>query len=321
MNVMTEATPSQFSKAALVAFALAASSLVLSLVTALPAFFVGVQAIRSINLSDGRLHGRRLAIAALVLSAFVTVATILGLIGMVLLYVQEINHVASCANNLRQIGAAINSYSDHNDHFFPAGTIPNDALKPTQRLSWEAAILAYLSEGGATGKKTSKKEEKSTGGIDFKEAWDAPANAGMRRNVLTYLCPTFAHELSPGQVGLTTYVGIAGVGDDAATLPRDDAKAGFFGYDRRLRAADISARLDATMSVIETMRENGPWLAGGPPTVRGVSPEEGVYIGKEAAFGGLHRQGANVLWADGSVHIVTEKVDPDLFQLEARISR
>jgi prepilin-type processing-associated H-X9-DG protein len=314
---MSEVTHSRLSRVALVAVVLGVSSLVLSLVTALPALYLGVQAIRAINREDGRLHGLRLAIAALVLSAVSTVATVLGLLALVLLVVQEKSHVAGCANNLRQVGQAMNRYRDLHDQYFPSATVLNPALKPSQRLSWEAAILTYLSEGGPAGKRW----EKLAGEIAFKEAWDAPANAGLRQNVAPFLCPAFAHELSPDQVGLTSYVGIAGVGTDAATLPLTDTNAGFFGYDRRIRDEDIPARLDATMTVIETTQNNGPWLAGGPPTVRGVNADETHYIGKSAAFGGLHRKGANVLRADGSVRTVTEDINARLFRQEARLAR
>lgn len=319
--VMPEATQSRLSKGALAAFVLGASSLLLSLATALPALYLGVHAIRTINRSEGRLRGQRLAVAGLVLCALSTVLTVAGSLCMVLLYVQEIHHVAACTNNLRRIGESISNYSDHNDHYYPPGTVPNAALKPQQRLSWEAAIVPYFLEGGTAGKKAGKQWEKLAEEIALKEAWDAPANAGLRKNVLVFQCPAFTHELSPGQVGLTSYAGVAGVGEDAVTLPRSDANAGFFGYDRLLRESDISSRLDATMTAIETTQANGPWPAGGPPTVRGVPLDCIRSIGKDAAFGGLHRAGANVLWADGSVRIVTEKIDPELFCQETRIAR
>lgn len=318
---MSEATPARLSKTALAAFVLGASSLFFLLATALPALYLSVQAIRTINRSDGRLRGRRFAIAGLALSVFMTAATILGSIAMILLYLQEKSHVAACANNLRQIGEAIQNYSNHNDHILPPGTVPNPALAPRHRLSWQAAVLPYLAVGGAGGKKAGTPGKKWAVEIDFHEAWDAAANAGLRRNVPPFLCPAFAHELGPDQVGWTAYVGISGIGEDAATLPRSDARAGFFGYDRLLRAGDIATRMDATLSAIETTHENGPWPAGGPPTVRGMPLEGDRYIGKEAAFGGLHRPGANVLWADGSVRLVTEKIDPELFRNAARISR
>lgn len=317
---MSEITPSRFSKAALVAFVLGASSIVLSLVTALPALYLGVQAIRAINTSDGRLRGRPLAIAGLALSAFVTVATAVGCVALVLIYVQERSRAVGCANNLRLIGEAIHSYSDSHEHDFPPGTVVNPALEPSRRLSWEAAILPHFSEGRPAGKRWEKLAKE----IASDQAWDAPAHAPLRRNIAAYLCPSFAHELTPGQVGLTSYVGIAGVGKDAATLPLTDANAGFFGYDRLLRASDISASLGATMAALETGQDNGPWLAGGPPTVRGVAADSDRYIGVGAAFGGLHlylNSRANVLWADGSVRALSEQINPDLFRQQARITR
>jgi prepilin-type processing-associated H-X9-DG protein len=309
---MYQATESRLSRTALVAFVFA-----LSLVLALPALFLGVHAIREINRSDGRLHGRGLAIAGLALSALVSMLGILGFLAMVLLSVQEKNLESGCANNLRQIGLAINRYSDHHDHYFPSGTVLEPSLKPQQRLSWEAAIVPYFSEVGHGGKQWGKLAEQ----IAFKEAWDSPTNARFRQNVTVFLCPAFAHELSPGQIGLTSYVGVAGVGVDAAALPRSDANAGFFGYDRLLRAQDIAARLDATMAAIETTQDNGLWLAGGPPTLRGVEPDGSRYIGKGAPFGGLHRQVANVLWADGSVRPVSERINAESFREKARIMR
>jgi prepilin-type processing-associated H-X9-DG protein len=314
---MSEAAP-QLCKAALVAFLLGLSSLSpLSIVTALPALYLGVQAIRAINRSDGRLRGHRLAIAGLVLGAVVTLICVIGVPAMVLLLVQEYNLRAGCTNNLRQIGESIQVYHNHNDKTFPPGTVPNPSLKPEQRLSWEAAILPWLVESGPA----RKKWEKVAGAIAFKESWDAPANANLRHNVALFLCPVFAHELSPEQVGLSSYLGIAGVGRDAATLPLDDANAGFFGYDRVLHPSDITGSLAATMVAIETGQENGPWAAGGPATVRGIDSNCDRYVGKGAPFGGLHREGANVLWADGSVGIVTERKKQSLFRDEGRIAR
>lgn len=314
---MSEVSQSRLSKAAVVAFVLGASALILSLVTALPALFVGIHAIRAINRADGRLHGRRLAIAGLILGVFFTLVAGFGVCALVLLLVQEKNHVVVCANNLRQIGQAIEGYRLRNDDRFPPGTIPNAALPPDRRLSWEAALMPYLKPTGLTGKKW----EKLTEALDDKEAWDAAANAGLRKNVAPFLCPVFARDLTPEQVGSTSYVGLAGVGREAAVLPLDDKNAGFFGYDRLLHPADITASLSALMVVAETRRENGPWAAGGTPTVRGVESDCTHYIGTDAPFGGLHRKGANVLWADGSVRLVTERVEPEIFRLETRILR
>lgn len=314
---MLEVMPSRLSRTAILAFVLGVASLSpLSIVTALPAIYLGIQSVRAIN-RDGRLRGQRWAIAGLVLGTLVTLTTLIGIPAMLLLLVQEKSHVAGCANNLRQLGQAINRYHDHNGKQFPPGTVLNPSLPPQRRLSWEAAIVPFFLESGPAGKKW----EKLAGAIDFKEGWDTPANAELRQNVAPFLCPALARELSPDQIGLTSYAGIAGVGREAAVLPIGDANAGFFGYDRRLRASDISASLAATMITGETRQENGPWAAGGTPTVRGLEPDSDRYIGKGAAFGGLHRAGANILWADGSVCIVTEQIAPEVFRSNARLAR
>lgn len=314
---MSEVTNTRLSRTAVLAFVLGVSSLVLSLATAVPALYLGIQAIRATNRADGRLRGQRLAIAGLVLAAFVTLVTVAGSSVLILLFVQEKSQEAGCTNNLRQLGEAIQRYQVHHEKQFPPGTVLHSLLPPEKRLSWEAAIVPFLAEKGPAG----KKREKLAGAISFKEAWDTTANAGLRQNVAPFLCPSFGRELAPDRVGLTSYVGIAGVGREAAVLPLTDPNAGFFGYDRRLRASDISASLSATMTAIETTHANGPWAAGGTPTVRGLEPDCAHYIGSGSAFGGLHRAGANVLWADGAVHLVSEQIDPDVFQLEARITR
>lgn len=313
---MSEVSESRLSKTAVAAFLLGLFSPLLS-IAALPALYLGLRAVRAVNSSEGRLRGRRLAVAGLILAGTTTLITVLGGAALILLLAQDKSHLAGCTNNLRLIGQAVNRSSDHDGGHFPSATVPNASLAPEKRLSWEAAIVPYLAEGTPAGKKWGALADE----IAFKEAWDDPANAGPRqKNVAPFLCPAFARGLS-GQKGLSAYVGVAGVGLDAAGLPLTDRRAGFFGYDRRPTRPDISAGLSTTMMAVETGRDNGPWLAGGAPTVRGLDPECERYIGRERPFGGLHREGLNVLWADGSARIVHEGVAPKEFRASARIGR
>jgi prepilin-type processing-associated H-X9-DG protein len=315
---MSDVSESRLSKAAVAAFVLGIASPLLSVVAALPALYVGWWAVRAINSSDGRLYGRRLAIAGLVLGIVATFATLLGCVALLLLPAQEKNYLAGCTNNLRLLGQSVNRYGDHNNGQLPPATVLNGWLAPERRLSWEAAIVPYLSEGTPAGKKW----EELAREIDFKEAWDAAANdAPRQKNVAPFLCPTFVRGFAEGRKGLTAYVGVAGVGDDAAALPLTDPLVGFFGYDRTLTHDDITAGSSTTMMVLETTRDNGPWLAGGPPTARGLDPDGERYIGLERPFGGLHREGCNVLWADGSVRRVRDDVAPKVFRDTARIIR
>jgi prepilin-type processing-associated H-X9-DG protein len=314
---MPEELQPRLSRIAVAACILGLSSLVFSVVTGFPALFAGLWAVRAVNRSDGRLRGRTAALIGLIVSAGTTLLTIIGVGALVLLVLQDKSQRAECTNDLRQIGQAINAYRDSHEGKFPSGTVRNARLPPEKRLSWQPAIMTHLAAGTPAGKKW----QTIAGGVAFDDAWDAPSNVGPRQtNVPVFLCPAF-RSLTSEHTGLTSYVGIAGVGVDAAHYSRDDSQAGFFGYDRVLEAADISSGTSKTMMVVETTQDNGLWLAGGTPTVRGLDPSVESYIGSGRSFGGLHRDGLNVLWADGSVRLVNERMAPLEFRASARIHR
>jgi prepilin-type processing-associated H-X9-DG protein len=144
---MSQVTQSRPSTVALVTFVLGVSSLVFSLVTALPALYIGVRAVRAINTSDDRIGGRRLAIAGMAIAGFTLLVTVLGFTALVLLNVQEKSYQVGCTNNLRATGEAVSAYSDLHEGHFPAATVANPALMPEQRLSWQAAVVPVLPRG------------------------------------------------------------------------------------------------------------------------------------------------------------------------------
>jgi prepilin-type processing-associated H-X9-DG protein len=78
-----------------------------------------------------------------------------------------------------------------------------------------------------------------------------------------------------------------------------------------------------TVVVMETNRENGPWTAGGFPTVRGLDPAGRRYLGAGGQFSSGHSSWAwlssshtvtNVVYADGSVRGLTESVSPQVLE-------
>ena len=69
-----------------------------------------------------------------------------------------------------------------------------------------------------------------------------------------------------------------------------------------------------TLMAIETTVENGPWMAGGPPTVRGLNQAEQPYLGKGRQFGGSHRGGCMAVFADGSVRLIKDSIKPSTFE-------
>ena len=126
-------------------------------------------------------------------------------------------------------------------------------------------------------------------------------------------CPE-VKPVTPGSPQPTSYVGIAGLGTDAALLPKSDPRAGVFGYDRETALADITDGPANTLMVAETARAIGSWFQGGPATVRGLDPAQKPYVGKGRQFGGLHEGGAWVAMADGTVRRVSDSVDPKVFE-------
>jgi hypothetical protein len=322
---------SRFSALALTSLVLGLASLVLLLISGIPALLAGYYGLRSINFSDGRLKGRKAAVAGMILGG-------LGcLVGLVLLgawgvgLLSEKSHGTECKNNLRRLGLALNQF--HDEHrAFPPGTVPNDELMPEQRLSWVTPLLPYLEPEALPDSKASarrvSKERQLYGLIDFQQAWDADVNRAATSIPLSVcVCPSDGNPAARSSAW-TTYVGIAGVGRDAATIPNfhppalvaKDPNAGMFGYDRWTTRDDVTAGLAKRLMVVETMRDNGPWAQGGPATVRGIDPDDNPPIGYGRPFGGLHLRGAAALYADGHADFVRDTIKPAMWQDLARIN-
>jgi prepilin-type N-terminal cleavage/methylation domain-containing protein len=220
-----------------------------------------------------------------------------------------------CQNNLKQLGCAAHAYRDTKEHL-PPGTVPGTALPVDQRLSFHAELLPYLEQDDLHKK------------LKPGEAWDSDANAAAVASA--YLrhvaCPDWSIGQGHAGVGhraVTNYVGVAGVGLDAASRPADADGVGMFGYDRTLKTEQVKDGLANTLLVIETGHEPGPWMRGGPGTVRGFDPNAGQLTGVGLPFGGTHvraatffrakrADGFNLLLADGSTRHVVNEVHPDV---------
>ncbi|HEV3204957.1 MAG TPA: DUF1559 domain-containing protein, partial [Gemmataceae bacterium] len=146
--------------------------------------------------------------------------------------------------------------------------------------------------------------------------------------IRVFLCPGNSNKAEPGRPGFSHYVGIAGVGKNAAELSLRTAdesairsNVGFFGYDRQIKPEDIKDGLATTLAVAETHADNGPWTAGGPSTVRGLDPQNLPYLRSQGQFGGIHYAGgAMVLFVDGSTRFIKESISPEVFEALATIA-
>ena len=127
---------------------------------------------------------------------------------------------AQCQSNLKQIGFALHYYHDTYKRL-PTGTVPVCCYTPEQRLSWMASILPFVESSPVPSQ------------ISWSDRWDAEVNRGpVSTRIPIYQCP--AHPGFEDGPNHTHYVGLAGVGDDAAELATGDPRAGAFGYDRRV---------------------------------------------------------------------------------------
>ncbi|MGL6095968.1 MAG: DUF1559 domain-containing protein [Fimbriiglobus sp.] len=223
-----------------------------------------------------------------------------------------------CVNHLRQLGqfagadvrdprAPVRDQKPPRDAV-PAGTVVNPLLPPDLRLSWAAAALLVLDQRTQPTAELSEK-------IDRSAAWDAGPNAAVGgTRVGGFVCPA-----NPTAGANTQYLGMAGLNPDAAGLdlgPPVQPRAGCFRYDAPTPFAAIADGLSQTILFAETNRDLGPWLRGGPSTVRGLDIADGsaVPIGVGGQFGGNHFGGANLGFADGSVRFLTDKMSPDVFR-------
>jgi prepilin-type processing-associated H-X9-DG protein len=212
-----------------------------------------------------------------------------------------------CANHLLVVATALGEHRGRTGRF-PSAVAAAPDLPFARRPSWYVELLSSL------------REPELATRFDAAKAWDDPVNVGPAGTWLEVLrCPARAVAKPPPPAPITTYVGIAGIGSHAPLLTRQDPKAGVFGYESSARFQDITDGASTTMMVIETAKDNGPWAAGGPSTVRGLDPAL-PYIGSGRQFGGLHSGGAMAAFADGSVRFISDKISPSTFEALATIA-
>jgi hypothetical protein len=187
--------------------------------------------------------------------------------------------------------------------------------EPKDRVSWMADLLPYL-----------PLEEHRLLSIDRQQSWREGANL----KVAQVLIPQFLDVKNPAsswyveypgldhKVAATHFVGISGVGLDAAEYGDDDPRRGVIGYDRITRLQDISRGTSQTMFMAEVPPTfKRPWLAGGGATIQGVPEERSVEPFVSTQLDG--QRGTMVLMVDGSVRFVSEKISDKVFQDMATI--
>ncbi len=228
----------------------------------------------------------------------VVIAIIGILVALLLPAVQLVREAArrtTCANNLRQIGIALNSY--HSSHGkFPIGAVEwrpgNDMSK--RQLAWSAFLLPQLEQNNVYER------------LDLNLAFDHPFNADAAKTILpVFICPSSLRgaETVNGR-GPSDYGGIFG---ERISGPNNPPK-GCMLLDVAVKIRDIRDGTSNTLVVAEDSRSpDAQWISG-----RNIF-DQAFAINQAPVFENdirsEHPSGANGVCCDGSVHFLAESMD------------
>jgi len=243
----------------------------------------------------------RLEFAVLLLCALVLLALALPWF----LHTREDSRLHQCNNNLREIGVALKNYHSFQGEYFPYGTLQAEELPPDKRLAWTVTAATLM-------------QPKAAFNFVFFAPWDSETNRQptvdgnpFHRN-RRFHCPADDTDSPPDRLQYSSYVGMSGVGKETLNATAADPANGVWGYHRQTNLEQITDGKKFTICVLETSRDNGPWTAGGPPTLRALIPQEKPFLGSGLQFGGHHAEGCMILFADGSVSRLSNETAPDV---------
>ena len=207
--------------------------------------------------------------------------------------------------SMEQLGRSMMTFVGEHGRF-PASSSAAEGLTESQRLSWLAELVADM-------------DAKVGSQPQWDQPWRDPLNDRfVRRTFSEFLNPDVPQLTGPDRYPATHFVGIAGVGEDAARLPVGHPRAGIFGVNRRTRLADIKDGQANTMMLASVKRNIGGWAGSGTATMRPLSREP--YINGPDGFGTGENDGMSVLMADGSVRFLSSNTDPRLMRRMAAMA-
>ena len=192
----------------------------------------------------------------------------------------------------QSLGEWVIAYRDRTGHY-PVENPAAQALAPDSRLGWLAALTADRDPTGPQ--------------PQWDQPLDSPHNSRfVRRRQDRFLLPSVP--VSAEGYPATYYVGVAGVGADAASRPKDHLRAGIFGKARATTLADIRDGAANTLLLVGVAAQPVPWAAGGGATIRGFTAEP--YVSGPDGFGTGQPDGMFVALADGSVRFISAETAP-----------
>jgi uncharacterized protein (TIGR03067 family) len=213
---------------------------------------------------------------------------------------------------------------------FPQGALPRNTTParfglpwpPEQRASFLVELLPYLNQGGL--RSTIQ---------DKKLAWYDKANIKAAQTwVPQFLVPYYpqsawraehpaAHEERGGLIplGATNFVGIAGLGLDAAryspTNPEHAKLIGMTGYEWGSKPGEVTDGLSNTIYMLQVPPGfNRPWIAGGGATLMGVDDRASNPLLDFTSPDAAGKRGTYALMGDGAVRYLPENMDAKAFK-------
>lgn len=207
------------------------------------------------------------------------------------------------ATRLTALGEQVSRFRSEHQAF--PGPPFQPAVPVDQRFNWILTLQSAWKTDGAQ--------------PDLEHGWADPVNDRfVRQRIDAFQNPAIPTLTGPAGHPVSHFVGIAGVGPDAAKLPIGDPRAGIFGYERITREADVRDGLANTMMVAGAQNGFDSWAANTSATIRSLTAEP--YFGGPDGLGTGEQGGMSVLMADGSVRFLSADTDPRLMRRMAAMA-
>jgi prepilin-type N-terminal cleavage/methylation domain-containing protein/prepilin-type processing-associated H-X9-DG protein len=249
----------------------------------------------------------------------VVIAIIAILIGLLLPAVQKVREAAAriqCQNNLRQLGLAMHNY--HSRHgAFPAGyvsAVNASGFEQGPGWGWVTYLLPDIEQDNVFKQ------------INLQVAITDSSHAQVRlQSIRTLLCPmdngpvTMTTQTVVVQLAFANYIGVYG-----STEADDDPGGGngIFFRNSTIRIGDITDGTSNTLAAGERSSNltHSTWTGAIP----GANEAPALVLGAadhppnsptahEEDFWSRHTRGVNFVFCDGSVRMVSDSINPALF--------